>query len=77
MRGVRVPRAETRTHGFRVERDPRHPTDEPQRRSLSGAPPGGIGSQKWDMTNEAFWPPKPKLLEIAVRNGISRAVLGT
>ena len=29
------------------------------------------------ITSEAFWPPKPKLLEIAVSSGISRDVLGT
>ena len=29
------------------------------------------------MTSEAFWPPKPKLLEMAVSSGISRDVLGT
>ena len=29
------------------------------------------------ITSEAFWPPKPKLLEMAVRSGISREVLGT
>ena len=29
------------------------------------------------MTSEAFWPPKPKLLEMAVLSGISREVLGT
>ena len=28
-------------------------------------------------TSEAFWPPNPKLLEMAVLTGISRAVLGT
>ena len=29
------------------------------------------------MTREAFWPPKPKLFESAVRIGISREVFGT
>ena len=29
------------------------------------------------ITSDAFWPPKPKLLEIAVPSGISRDVLGT
>ncbi len=29
------------------------------------------------ITSDAFWPPKPKLLEMAVCSGISRAVLGT
>jgi hypothetical protein len=29
------------------------------------------------MTKDAFWPPKPKLVETATFTGISRAVLGT
>lgn len=29
------------------------------------------------ITSAAFWPPKPKLVETAMRAGISRAVLGT
>ncbi len=33
--------------------------------------------QTRDITREAFWPPKPKLLEIALCRGISLAVLGT
>ena len=33
--------------------------------------------QTRDITREAFWPPKPKLLEIALFRGISLAVLGT
>ena len=32
---------------------------------------------KLRITRAAFWPPKPKLVETAVRTGISRAVLGT
>ncbi len=35
------------------------------------------GGQYRVITSEAFWPPKPKLLEMAVWTGISRAVLGT
>lgn len=45
---------------------------------------GGVGTgrparsaQSLDMTREAFWPPNPKLLEIAVWRGISRAMFGT
>src|SRR5271165_2803924 len=30
-----------------------------------------------DITSVAFWPPKPKLLDIALCRGISLAVLGT
>src|SRR5208337_2737139 len=33
--------------------------------------------QTRDITRVAFWPPKPKLLEIALCRGISLAVLGT
>ena len=29
------------------------------------------------ITKAAFWPPKPKLVEMAVRTGTSRALLGT
>ena len=29
------------------------------------------------MTRAAFWPPKPKLVEMAVRTGKSRALFGT
>ncbi len=38
---------------------------------------GSVPIQNRDITSEAFCPPKPKLLEMAVRTGISRAVLGT
>ena len=37
----------------------------------------GLSTQTRAMMSDAFWPPNPKLLEIAVRRGISRAVLGT
>jgi hypothetical protein len=33
--------------------------------------------QTCTITSDAFCPPKPKLLEMAFRNGFSRAVLGT
>ncbi len=39
--------------------------------------PSTAGRQNRVITSEAFWPPKPKLLEMAVRTGISLAVLGT
>ena len=51
------------------------PVNQPTGRTCGDRRLGGQPTRV--MTSDAFWPPKPKLLEIAVRTGISRAVLGT